>query len=63
MSNRLRKSRENLLAHWSDEMLEKRLSTVYRMLATADAKAIPALNRSIERLFTEQVRRDMESRH
>lgn len=59
MPNRLRRKPENGLAHWSDEMIEKRLSTVYRMLATADAKSLPALNRSIERLFTEQVRRDM----
>lgn len=47
------------ISKWPDEMIAKRLSTVYRMLATADDKQIPVLNRCIELLFTEQVRRDL----
>jgi hypothetical protein len=43
----------------SDEQVQCRLHALERMIARADAKDLPALNRTFQLLLDEQVRRDL----
>ncbi len=43
----------------SDEQLDSRLDTIQSMIANADTKSLPSLNKIFQKLIDEQARRDM----
>lgn len=46
--------------NFTDEQIEIRLNMVEGMMAKADPKDLPSLNRTFQRLIDEQVRRDLK---
>lgn len=52
-----------MLAKMTDEQIDARLDSIERMISKADAKQLPALNQTFQRLIDEQVRRDLEKQY
>lgn len=49
-----------MLKDLSDEQIEQRLKMLEKMIYSADAKDLPALNATFQQLMDEQVRRDLK---
>lgn len=49
-----------MITKLTNEQIESRLNMLEALIAKADAKDLPALNATFQKLLDEQVRRDLE---